>query len=376
MKRLICVLALMVLAVPARSANKITVATLTEMLNTMAADKKSDDEIAAALKQVELSEQLTRATMNQLAASAPGPHIMEQLYVLEAASAILPPPPADIPPTPAPDAAAQKAILLKVATYITKTQDQLPQLIATKTILRFQDNVEAAASADRKGGGRNTSGFSDPYQFIHYINSIESPYTSNHGIEQFPQDKTAWGSNGMIALEAPEPSLGEAFQDAQNAGSITWLRWENIGGKPAAVFSFKTEKKKTHFNTNICCFPEVTQAGVGFGNFQTAADWHNFKATGIPYHGELFVDPDTGIVVRLITQAEFKPGEIVHQQDTRVDYAPVNVGQATPVLPARAIILTEVAPNGDSPSAGTYTTRHTLFTIEYKDYREAFSNSH
>ena len=352
---------------------------LTEMLKTMAADKKTDEEIATALKQVDLSEELTRATLNELAASFPGLRIMEQLYVLEAASAILPPPPADIPAIAAPDGAAQKAILVKAATYVTKTYEQLPELTATKTTLRFQDNDEATAgSSDKKGsagGSSNGSPFSNPYLFIHYINATESLCTSNHGNEQFPADKTRWGSNGMIALETPAPSLGEAFQDAQNAGTINWLRWENINGKPAAVFSFQSAKKRTQFNVNICCFPEVTQAGVGFRNFQTATDWHNYRASGIPYRGEFFIDPSSGIVVRLITQAEFKPGEIIHQEDTRVDYAPFKLGEALAILPERAIVLTEVAPNGDSPSAGTYTTRRTLFAVDYKNYQEAFTRT-
>jgi len=96
--------------------------------------------------------------------------------------------------------------------------------------------------------------------------------------------------------------------------------------------------------------------------------WHNYKAT-IPYHGEIFIDPDTGIVVRLITQAEFKGSEVVHQEDQRIDFAPVAVGGKTLVLPIKTVIDTEVVPNGDSQAAGKYGTRHTLFTAEYKNYQ-------
>jgi len=39
------------------------------------------------------------------------------------------------------------------------------------------------------------------------------------------------------------------------------------------------------------------------------------------------------------------------------------------VLPIKTVINTEVVPNGDSQAAGKYTTRHTLFTAEYKNYQ-------
>src|SRR6202034_1042275 len=111
---------------------------------------------------------------------------------------------------------------------------------------------------------------------------------------------------------------------------------------------FQVPKKESRFNANVCCFPEVTQAGVvqftsaamgaagapgggaggASGNFQTATNWKNFKVSDLPYHGEIFIDPETGIVVRLNTEAEFKPSDVVHQEDTRVDYGPIQVGNA------------------------------------------------
>jgi len=132
---------------------------------------------------------------------------------------------------------------------------------------------------------------------------------------------------------------------------------------------------------NYCCFPDVEQAGLMTysapsqgnmnstpkGNFQTATNWKNFKSI-VPYHGEIFVDPDTGIVVRLISQAEFKTSDLVHQEDERIDYGPVQVGDKILVLPVKSVINTEVVPNGDS-GAGKFALRHTLFTAEYKGYK-------
>jgi hypothetical protein len=389
MKRFVCILALAFFALPAWSAKKITIGELTDILKAMHDQQKSDADVAAALKQVQLSEQLARHKMNDFGAYAPGPLTTEQIYVLEARSAVMPPPAAELPSTPAPDAAAQKAILDRAAAYAANTWAQLPALTATKTTLRFQDNVEAASATSGMAGNAKevvVGSSVSPFQFIHYINSSESVYSSEHGAEKLADDKTRWGANKMIALREPDPSLANVFQDAQTGGTINWLRWENLNGKTAAVFAFQVPKKKSHLNANVCCFPNVDQTGTSristssiagisggpadsIGNLQTATDWHNFKSNGVPYQGEFFIDPDTGIVVRMVTQFEFKQTDVVHQQDTRVDYSPVKVGNKDLVLPLKTVINTEVVPNGDSQAAGKFSTRTTLFTIEYKNYQ-------
>jgi hypothetical protein len=72
----------------------------------------------------------------------------------------------------------------------------------------------------------------------------------------------------------------------------------------------------------------------------------------------------------MITEAELQPSELVHQVDTRIDYAPATIAGKMTVVPARTIVNTEVVPNGDS-GAGGYKTRCTLFTSQYIDYQLA-----
>jgi hypothetical protein len=399
MKRLGCILlVLLAAAAPVwAAAKKITVQELKDMLAQMQAAKKSDAEVADALKQVELSEELTRGTMNNLAGSVPGQLSTEQIYVLEARSAMLPPPAADIPTDPAPDAAAQQAIVGKATDYVGKTYGQLPSLAAVKTTLRFQDNVEAlSASSGMHGSAKEVdtgSGFSNAASFIHYINSTETQVVSDHGTEKMPsdKDKTPWGANKMIALEMPDPSPVWVFSEAQANGGFKWERWETVYGKKVAVFSYGVPKKKSHLQLDVCCFPEEDQTGTArfsgqmgtgapggsasagggaHGNFQTNTNYTKFFKQTPPYHGEFFVDPDNGTIVRMITEAELKSGDLVHQDDERIDYGPVKVGDQTVVVPVKSITDTEVVPNGDSGQGG-YSIRRTLFTAEYKSYQPA-----
>lgn len=395
MRKYCAVLAFLIAVTPVWAIKTVTVGQLEDMLRTMQQQKKSDAEIADALKQIQLSEELTVSAMNGLIAYVPGTLTTEQIYVLEARSADLAPPPTDLPNAPAPDATAQQAILDKTGKYVTGVYMKLPKLSANKTTLRFQDNVEAVApSSGLKGSATSLytgSSFVDPASFVHYINSTATPVSIIGGAEKLPKkkDKTQWGANGQIAVLAPQLDLATVFQQAKAAGSLRWLRWEMVNGKKVAVFSFTVPRKETHLALDVCCFPDVSQIGVArfysataapvlggtgsgggvLGNMQINTEWHNFR-TVAPYHGRLFIEPTTGIVVRMIVEPEIKPSEVVHQLDTRVDYGPVQVGSSTLVVPVKTVLNTVVVPNGDS-QAGRYTTRCTLLTSEYKGYQLA-----
>jgi hypothetical protein len=393
MKRFEWILVLLMAASPAWAARKITVGQLEDLLKSMQQAKKTDADVAAELKDVELSEELTANMMNSMAGFVPGQLTTEQLYVLEIRSAVLPPPASDLPATPPPDAATQKAILDKAFDYATKTYAQLPALTATKATRRFQDNAQLNMGSV---GSHSTATVAGPTPPIRYTALTETPVTLQNGAEQNPlaNDKTHWGDNGMIALLGQVPVLTAVLQDAQAAGKINWLRWESVNGYPFAVYSFAVDKKKTHYAVNYCCFPESSEAadqdlnlrgGVGSpnaastpssqpggnaqGNYKSNTSWKNFKAT-VPYHGEIFVEAATGIVVRLVIEGDFKSSELVRQEIQRIDYAPETVGGKTMVVPIRSIIDTLELPFGDT-ERGRLTMRHTLFSATYKNYQPA-----
>jgi hypothetical protein len=389
MKRFTWVVAVMLMAMPAWAAKKVTVQQLRDMLVEMQQAKKTDEEVASALKQVVLSEELTRSTMNSLVGYVPGKYSTEQIYVLEARSVTLPPPADDLPNAAAPDDATQKAMLDKAADFAVKTYGGLPHLVATRTMIRFQDHVDPGPIASGLHSGAVADAGSNPNlvapnQFVHYINSTEAQVDFVNGAEKnpLPQDKGQWGANGMLALMGQAPVLSTVFAEAQKAGKIRFLRWEIVNGKQAAVFAFNVDKKNTHYAVMDCCFPDVSQSGIANfssasrpggggvkGNLQTSTSY-NFYKTTVPYHGEIFINPETGIVVRLITQAEFKNSDVVHQEDQRIDYGPMTVGDKMLVVPVRSVINVEDVPGGDS-GAANFSLRHTFFTAEYKDFHTA-----
>ena len=382
MKRMGWILLILMAAAPAPAARKVTVQQLQDLLQSLEQAKKADAEVAGELMQIELTEELTKSTMDSLTSLVPGRLTANQMYVLEARSAMLAPPAADLPSTPAPDAAAQKALLDKAADYATKTYAQLPHLTATKTTFRFQDilNPPVATNQGKPPDNASTdSGRADRGPFIYYVGTAETQVESQNGAEILTgvKDTTQWGANGQIALLGQGPVLSTVIQEAQAAGKINWLRWETVNGRQTAVFSFAVEKKKSRYAVNYCCFPDTDQGRMNMvnqglqpgtaGNLQAGINWVPYKAT-VPYHGELFVDSQDGTVVRLITEAEFKPFETVHQEDTRIEYGTMTVGGKPLLVPVGMIIDTEVFP-GSTDSSGKRITRRTLFIANYEDYK-------
>jgi hypothetical protein len=378
MKRFGWILVLLLATSPAWAAKKITVQQLKETLVSLQQAKKGDEDVANRLKDVELSEELTRSVMNDLAQYIPGQLSTEQLEILEGRSAILAPPASDLSAATTPNVATQKAILAKAVDYVTKIYMQNPHLSADKTTSRFQDGVENIRTNSGMTSNMPNIGhaWDLPSIYMRLLGSHTAQVESDKGVEKLVvvKNKVPWGQNGQISEGGLGPVLSVILEDAAAGGKLNWLRWETVNGRQTAVYSFSVDKKKSRYEVNYCCFPVTEDAGrMGYegveANFQTGTDWKPFK-TIVGYHGEFFIDPDTGTVVRLVTQAALKPTDFVHQEDMRIDYGPVPVGNRTYMLPLDSFTITEVVPNGDNYAA-RYSIRHTLFTAAYQNYRPA-----
>ncbi len=355
------------------AARKTSVSELSQLLQSLHEQKKTDEQVAEQLKNVEPGEQITMAGLNRMAANIPGPLTVEQLTILKNISAFLPLPASDVPALAAPDVAAQKALVAKIASYVTGVFVHLPDLTVQKTTLRFSDNPSSYMQDFRvaQGNGTLTGG---PLRnvvgnHIRYLGRTSVVAESAGGVERIvsgqnkkvndPQGPIAWGEFG--------PILGILLQDATANGSLGWARWDQIGGKQVAVFSFSVDRKNSHYAVNYCCFPNYDMSGGHIGPSQTIVDWKPFKANE-PYHGEFFVDPLSGIVLRMMTQIEPKTTDFVHQEDTRVDYAPAVLGGKAYMLPISATVLTNVVITGEG-GGQSYTEVRSILESSYSKYQ-------
>jgi hypothetical protein len=255
-----------------------------------------------------------------------------QIRVLALESALLPPPPSGPPAPPAPDQATQDAIFNKATDYAAKTLAQLPRFDAQKQTLRYQSGDEYVRAADGVGThmAHSDLGLNPVSDYLRYIGEQTVPVTVEGGIALPPAKDKAQdpaSQNGQVST-GPGPLPSAVLLDAAR-GRRSWLRWDPIDGKQTAVFSFAVDRKQSHYQVNYCCFPKtedvgshigVTPNGVSSGgkpptgnNYGTATSFEPFKTTP-GYRGEVFIDPDTGTVVRLIVEAEFKPTDLVQQE--------------------------------------------------------------
>jgi hypothetical protein len=343
--------------------------------------QKSDEQVANELKQIELTEELTPAGMNSVVNLIDGPLSTEQMYVLEARSSMLAPPDTDLPKTAPPDAAAQQALLAKAQDYAAKTYPQLPRLTATRLIARFQDGVETIESfsgASVKAVSDNDLLWQQIRHYVRLMNTHSDTVEIDNGIQKpGGKDTTPWGRNNLVNSMLPFLPLNLLTSEAVSSGNPKFLRWETITG---AVFAFAVDKKKSHYAINYCCFPDTSSVGnvlyngsaahpVDNGNIANVSDWKPFNAKS-GYHGELFLNPDSGVVLRTIVEAEFKPSDFVHYENIRIDYAPMPIGGNNLYVPVRSFTIAEIVPNGDS-FASRYAARHQFVTQDYKDFQAA-----
>ncbi len=99
MKRLGWFLVVLLAVVPgwAAKTRKMTVDQLKQMLVSAHQANTRDPDLAKELEDVELTEELTHSALESLGPDVPGQLTTEQLFILEAKSAALPPPASDIP---------------------------------------------------------------------------------------------------------------------------------------------------------------------------------------------------------------------------------------------------------------------------------------
>jgi VWFA-related protein len=321
MPKLLFLLLLSGIAMPALAARRVTV---DELEKTLAAvHGRPDANVAQQLLELELTERLSAARLSRAEAGLPGVQSRQALVLLADTSAFLDPPAAEIPATATPDLAAQRRLMTLTVDYVGKTIHQLPNFFATRDTIRFEDSP--------KGYRADMSAI--PYEPLHAIGRstdtvlyrngeevVDSAAAKGKKPEQSREELTTTGVFG--------PILGTVLVDAARS-KLVWSHWELGASGPEAVFHYAVPAEKSHYQVQYCCFED----GSVFRQFSG-------------YHGEIAVDPVSGAILRLTLQADLKSSDPLLRSDILVEYGPVEIGGRSYICPVKnvSVLLAPVKP--------------------------------
>ena len=323
-------LLLLLLALPACAARTVTVDQIRHILAD--AHGHPDAKLAGDLSDLEPTERLSAATLAQFEGELPGPRSREALLELADASAFLPLPDSEVLNQPPPDAAGFRKVIDNVIQYLGKSIPNLPNFLATRETLYFEDSpwrkeidnsrsIGANNVTQSVGSAHITIG--QPYWLAMYSAGNTSGQVSYRDGREVPATTAASEREveriGLTTRGEFGPILAIVVSDALH-NKLYWDHWEPGDGGPVAVFRYTVPPSGSHYTVN---YP--SESGV--------------KLISPGYHGLLAIDPETGAVLRLTIVADMQAPFQFIQVGIVVEYGPVHLGDKTYICPLHAVAL-------------------------------------
>lgn len=210
---------------------------------------------------------------------------------------------ADAPPDPA----AQDRLLDAMEQYGAQYVSRLPNFLCVQVTHQFA----AGLRSDRwHKGDTLTSRLSfhdgEEKRAVELVNGKAADPT-----------KRRWHT--PLITEGEFGTLLSRLMDPASDASFTWNRWETVRGKRLAVFDYTVDREHSTLTMRLSDMAE----GV------------------LPYHGSVYVDPDTGAVWRVTDTADsdIPPKLQMRAIGTVIDYAETAIGDNSYLLPSTATVL-------------------------------------
>jgi len=339
------VLMIVGLALPAWAAKQVTVAQLEKALD--GATVSRDAEVVKRLTQLELTERLSDARFVRLQTQMPGALSQQALVAVADASTFLKLPAEDLPATPAPDRAAQDAMLAKVFDYARRTIPRLPNFFATRETTRFEETPARPHQDARDWNIAIPLHFNGKsIETVLYRNGNEIVEAEAQNQKAFDARGSGLDTSGAFGAILPTV-LADALQ-----GTLTWGYWEQEPEGTLAVFRFSVPEKASHYT--------VASPTLGFEIRSAPA-----------YHGEIEVNPADGAILRLMILADIKPAGPVAEAGIMVRYGPVDIGGQTYICPLKSVARSVVravpggpAAKGDAPNVMLEPTSNSMVMLD------------
>jgi VWFA-related protein len=303
------------LAAQAQAVKRVTVEQLSGEIGSFA--KQGDTRAASKLYDQQLAERLNSNKLAAFEAVLPGPESRRALVVLADQAEFFDLPPAEIPNQPPPGVALQREIIAKSIDYVAAMLKRLPNLLATRNTIRFED-IPPGLKDQR-------TDTIVPYQPLHPVSRATETVLYQDGQELVQQQAAQQGGSSSVASGlVTSGEFGSIFPMVYGdlpKGNLRWSHWEQTGTGLESVFRFDVPHAASHYQVEYCCF-----SGLRIKEFRA-------------YHGELTLDPADGTILRLTLIAEPEKGAQIAEAELMVEYGPVVLGGMKYFCPVRSISI-------------------------------------
>jgi len=291
------------------------------------------------------------------------------IVAIAAASSFLDPPPSEIPALAAPDVAAQRQMMALTVQYLAKTLPQLPNFLATRVTVRYDDTPQSPKPGDW------------PVKMgLHPVGTTSTTITFQDGRESDDPGlaEKAKAQPGLVSWGEFGPILGTTLTDAAR-GKLAWSHWEIGSTGLVGVFRYSVAKEGSHYLVNYCCVAlqsdaERRQASTGSRGGGRASDlpaanlatpnYVPFRQTA-GYHGTISIDPKTGAILRITIEAELNQTDPITRAATMVEYATFPIGGRDYTCPVRSVSISVAAATASSFARDT-----SLYRLNYVSFRD------
>jgi hypothetical protein len=306
----------------------------------------SNDALLPRLTEVELTERMSTLTLYGLVGKYKlGPHVQVVLEQMADRSALLKLPASERAGPPAPDAMVESAMFAASREYVIRRLSHLPDFVATRTTTTFDNTptpLKYFQSMTEGGGFRKVGTEQRQITFRDGKEVMESAATA--GTARVAE--SAFESRGEFGTQA-----AVIVMDIEH-GTTKFDHWENTMGGLGAVYEYSVPRESSHYQVTDRC-----KDGSLFQDFPA-------------YHGEIALNPKTGVILRITLQAGWNPDDPVSHVASVIEYGPVVLGNRRALCPLRSLaFLTQEA---DSCSHHRRRLRKPVTMIN----RTIFSNYH
>ena len=311
--RLAFLVVLGLLAGRAQAQSKLTVEQLISFVKSSIQLHHDDRQIATFIKKnVKLSNRLDARTVEELQGAGAGPQTVTALKALITESASLAPPPPPAPKLvvegpPPPDSIEQKRILAEITERARNYIASLPNFICLQVTRRYGDvsGLENYRLIDTIAERLSYNEQKEDYKVVS-INGIPATPGARHDQKN---GASSSGEFGSILREIFAPETQTQFD---------WERWATLRGKRMYVFNFRVSQLRSQYSI----YSEAVKRTV------IAA-----------YHGLVYADRDTKMVMRIKLEVEGLPADFpIQSVDLDMNYDFTKISGQDYLLPLKSEI--------------------------------------